>query len=149
MRVEGHGCTDWGFGVGAQLHHVEGPSCAYNATVYDGIYFWARSGKGPASVRFQAGTRQTIPSHYGGDGSCETKTDKDCWDYHSAPVALTPDWKIYAFKWADLKQAGWGKPATFDAALLTNLQWQSDAKNAQVEIWVDQVGFFKGDYPKK
>jgi len=149
VRASARSCSTWGFLLGFALNEVAG-SCAYDARAYDGISFWARSGREPETLTFGVGTRQTEPLEYGGDGSCETAApQKRCWDYFSTALQLTPEWRAYSVEWATLKQMGFGVPATFDLAQLASLNWQirTSPDEPGGEIWVDQVAFFNGAPP--
>jgi hypothetical protein len=147
MHVGAHDCGPYGFGLGFALNDVAG-RCAYDAHVYDGVYFWGRSGKDPVTARFKVGTRQTQPINFGGDGTCEPRPGTACWDQPSVAIELTHDWQQYAIRWSDLKQSGWGKQIEFDPKLITSLVVSTSTIPADFrEIWIDQVGFFKGQPP--
>jgi hypothetical protein len=147
MRGGARDCSDWGFDLGFSLNEAQG-LCAYDASVYDGVYFWARSGRGEVAVRFRAGTRQTQPAEYGGDGTCDTQPG-GCWDEYAVDIKLGPSWRLYSVTWGELKQKGWGKPVSFNVKELSAFHWTTSAKPTDYrEIWVDQVGFFKGTPPK-
>jgi hypothetical protein len=147
MHLGAHDCGPYGFGLGFALNDVTG-RCGYDASVYDGVYFWGRSGKDAVTARFKVGTRQTQPREYGGDGTCDDEVPPKCWDQPSAAIELGSDWKQYALRWADLKQSGWGKEVAFDPKQLTSLVLSTSTIPAAFrEIWIDQVGFFKGDPP--
>jgi hypothetical protein len=144
LHVAAYDCRNWGFGLGFALNGAAG-RCAYDASVYDGISFWARSGGLDVTARFTVGTRQTQPFAYGGDGSCEAAGNRGCWDQYSAPIALTPDWRQYALSWADLHFPSSGPAVPFDVKQLTSIALSTTAEPTIVrEIWLDQVSFFKG-----
>jgi hypothetical protein len=139
-------CHEWGFDLGFALNENQG-MCAYDSSVYDGVYFWARSGEGNVAVHFRVGTRQTQPAIYGGDGTCDAQ--KTCWDEYAVDLTFEPTWKLYSVKWGDLKRKGGTNPA-FDVKELSAFHWGVSAQPASYrEIWVDQVGFFKGKPPTK
>jgi hypothetical protein len=148
MHVSAKNCGSWGFGVGFGLNEVNG-HCAYDAGTYDGIAFWARTGGTDETVSFIVRTRQTVPLEFGGDGSCQAGPEKHCWDGFATNVQVTPEWHAYSFKWAELGQAGFGNPATFDAKQIVALMWQTPtrADGSTTELWLDQVSFFKGTPP--
>jgi len=147
MHIGAHDCGPYGFGLGFALNDVDG-RCAYDSHVYDGVYFWGRSGKDAVTARLKVGTRQTQPLNFGGDGTCEPQPKMACWDQPSVAIELTRDWQQYAVRWSDLKQAGWGKQVEFDPKQITSLVVSTSTIPADLrEIWVDQVGFFKGQPP--
>jgi hypothetical protein len=147
MHVSAKNCGSWGFGVGLGLNAVN-PHCAYDAGVYDGVTFWARTGGTTETVSFIVRTRQTVPLEFGGDGSCDA-AEKHCWDGFATNVQVSPNWRAYSFKWAELGQAGFGNPATFDVKQLVAVMWQTPtrADGSTTELWLDQVSFFKGTPP--
>ncbi|HWZ91267.1 MAG TPA: hypothetical protein VNW92_20540, partial [Polyangiaceae bacterium] len=148
LHVAASDCTEWGFGLGFALN-LAGSRCSYDASIYDGIYFWARSGEDPVEARFNVGTRQTEPFDYGGDGSCEGKGGGlSCWDQHSVALTLTANWRQFAYTWAELKQMGWGYAAIFDPKALTSVGLSAPQQpSKRREMWLDQVSFFKGQAP--
>ena len=147
MRGGARACSGWGFALGFALNGSGGGLCAYDASSYDGVYFWARSGEANVAVHFRAGTRQTEPAGEGGDGGCDAQPN-GCWDDYAIDVTLDPTWKLYSAKWSELKQKGWGKAVAFKVQDLSAFTWSTDAQPADYrEIWVDQVGFFKGTPP--
>ena len=87
----------------------------------------------------------------GGDGSCaQDAPNKGCWDRHGVSIALTSDWKEYSFTWSQLRQAGWGTKAPWDAKLTAEIVFEASANDATVptiDFSVDNVGFFKGMAP--
>jgi hypothetical protein len=92
--------------------------------------------------------RQTQPMTFGGDGTCEPKPGKACWDQHSVVLELTNEWRQYAFRWSDLKQSGGGKQVELDPKEITSLVVRTATIPAPSwEIWLDQIGFFKGQPP--
>ncbi len=145
MHVGAHDCFTYGFGIVLTLNRVSIFNCAYDASRYDGVYFWARSGQSPVTALFEVATRQTEPLSFGGDGSCEPH----CWDTHSVYVELTPVWKQYSAYWTDLRQRGFGeKPVPFDAKQIAAIHLSTSATPRNFrEIWIDQVAFFKGAAP--
>ncbi len=147
VHVAGQKCGSWGFGIGLGLNVVDG-HCGYDAGAYDGVSFWARTGYTTETVSFNVATRQTVPLEFGGDGSCDA-AEKHCWDEFATNVQVTPDWHAYSFKWAVLRQAGFGNPVAFDVKQLVALMWQTPtrADGSLSELWLDQVSFFKGAPP--
>lgn len=140
-------CKGWGFALGFALNSTGNGLCAYDVSRYDGVYFWARSGQANATIRFRVGTRQTWPAKEGGDGTCDPQPN-GCWDDYAVDVTLGPTWTLYSATWSQLAQKGWGKATAFNVHDVNSLTWSSDANPTDYrEIWVDQVGFFKGAPP--
>jgi hypothetical protein len=151
MNVTGTGCTKVHLGTAFNGYGdgVNGGACAYDASAYDGMYFWAM---GPGvRLRAQVGLRTTISIKIGGDGTCaKDAMDNGCYDMHGFPFVLTADWKMYSFTWSQLRQEGWGTKATWDPKVTTEIGFagtSNDASVSKVEFSVDNVGFFKGTPP--
>jgi hypothetical protein len=129
----------YGASLGLNLNSASGPSCGYDVSAYDGVYFWA-TGTPDRSVNFSVLTTQNIPPEMGGDGTCID----NCWNGYSKSIKLTADWTLYSFTWNQLKQGfGWGARVNFDPAKVAQMSWSIGTDAG--EIWVDQVGFYKGD----
>ncbi len=145
MHVGAQNCIHFGFGMALVLNRTPTRNCAYDASVYDGVYFWARSGQNLVTAEFQIGTRSVNPLDQGGDGTCEPH----CWDRHLALVELTPVWKQYSVRWADLKQRCFGKPVRFETKQILSITLSAPPTPRNFrEIWIDQVAFFKGTPPR-
>jgi hypothetical protein len=151
FHVTGTGCKTIhdiaafnGYGDG-----VNGGNCAYDASAYDGIYFWA-IGAG-IRVDLLVGLRTTVPAIYGGDGSCATDgMTKGCFDHYSVSKALTGEWKQYSFTWNQLHQQGWGTKAAWNVKIVTDFTVaasNNDSTDPQIDFSIDNVGFFKGTPP--
>jgi len=121
-------------------------TCAYDVSKYDGVYFWA-VGDGE-QIMIGLPMRTTIPASVGGDGSCESEPGPGCWDHYLTTADLTATWTQYSFTWADLLQLGWGKAVPWDAKLVTGISFTiAQAAAGPVDIWIDNVGFYKGSPP--
>jgi hypothetical protein len=154
LHIKADGFTSlWGVSIFAFLNELpddaampwKAYSCGYNASAYDGIYFWAKAvgnsvGK---KVMFNVQTRQVIPGDQGGDGTCTT-----CFDAHFVMITLTGEWAQYSAQWKDLKQGTFGVPkAPFDPSQIGRVAFNVGNLDMPGDIWLDQVGFFKGAPP--
>ncbi len=137
-NTTGSGFAEWGAGMGLDLNNPgdgmggAGIKGTYDASGYGGIAFSAR---GNAAVRVKLQVEAIVPTAEG--GTCADMCD----DAHGATIQLTGDWVQYSVTFAEAAQEGWGTVASFDAATLMGLQFQSPA-NTQFEIAIDSVGFF-------
>jgi hypothetical protein len=130
LHTSGKGYTQWGGGVGtnlcggAMLTPVDG-------TKYKGIRFKA---SGTTPMKFLVATVDTMPEF----GRC-----KKCYDHFMVTVTtLSKDAKVFEYKWADLKQSGWGDRTKFDTKAIVGLNWTS--KDAQAwDFTIDDVGFLE------
>jgi hypothetical protein len=106
------------------------PMAPYDVSKATGICFQA---KGPGSARVKLPDVNTAP---------EGKVCKTCYNDFGADFQLSPDWKEYCFKFADLKQqSGWGDPHPPALAKdkVFSLQWQVSANGADYDLWVDDI----------
>lgn len=146
LHVAATQCNVWGFGVGVVLNPHEPIRCGYDASVYEGVYFWAKADSASKRVNFSVATRQNIPVSFGGgDGTCDEGAGT-CWDAFNIWMELTDTWQLYAVRWADLAQTGWGAPATFDPTQLIQMGWNGPS-GVVTDFWIDQTGFISGDVP--
>ena len=115
-------------GMGFDFNNHFKKSCAYNASVYKGITFWA---KGTVPFKVAVGIPGTTPKTADG-GTCVPGATMGCYDHYNTLVAPPPDgttWAQFTVTFADkttFAQAGWGAVAAFDAAALLNVQFQVD-----------------------
>jgi len=57
---------------------------------------------------------------------------------------MNPIGAASSFIWADLKQTGWGTPATFDISQLGSFEWDFDTvtgSSLTFDVWVDDLSF--------
>ncbi len=142
-------CPPYNFALGTVLNLKGGLNCAYDASAYDGLYFWA-VGDG-VQMEVGVGLRSVEPTNVGGDGTCaQDSANTGCWDRHIAKVTLTADWQLYSFAFSDLQQAGWGTAATWDPTIVADLVFlvSSDQTTPDaVDYSIDNVGFYSGTPP--
>lgn len=149
MQVSGSNCSPsaWGFNTGLLLNIANGYACAYDATVYDGVQFWA-IGAG-VQLLTQVATRQTLPELYGGDGSCDgfTGSGAGCFDNYGTLFGLSGQWALYSFSWSSVFQAGWGTQVPFDVTQTAELVFQvspDQATTGTATFAIDDVRFYRG-----
>ena len=150
MHVTATGCSGFnGPSLQTPFNLFGIAGCAYDASQYDGMYFWATGNVLQLTVA--VGLTTTIPTKYGGTGTCaQDATDKGCWDAFNTYVRLTPDWKLYSFKWSDLRQAGFGTKTPWDAKLTASIYISvsgNQATTTTADFSIDNVGFYKGMPP--
>jgi hypothetical protein len=105
----------------------------YDGTGYGGVSFWGAIGSGgPATLEVPLGMT-TMDTAWNGN-VCTTK----CMDYHRTSVTLTPEWRRYEIRFADLKQLGWGDPQVPLALnqLVGFILWPT---TGTFDIWIDDV----------
>lgn len=136
-KTSGPAFTIWGAGIGFHFNEVASAPCAYNATAYSGIKFWAKStAPFKAMVQIPATTAKTLATD---DAACAAM----CNDHFFLAVPITAAWTQYTidFAAATFKQEGWGSPATFDKTKLLGVQFQV-AKNVAFDFSIDEVAFY-------
>jgi hypothetical protein len=118
-------------GMGANFVDPKG---TYDASKYKGISFWAKKGPGSiGTVRLKVPDAQTDP-----DG----KLCSQCFNDHGMTFEFTDVWTQYTVPFKAMKQEDWGpKDAGIDATKIYGVQFQVNVKNAEFDIWVDDIQF--------
>jgi Carbohydrate binding domain (family 11) len=149
LHITGSGQTEWGSGLGAIFASRSiGQECLFDASAYDGVTFWMRGsmeteGSVEASregvVRFKVHEKDDQPTTVG--GNCPG----NCFDAHGANLVVDTCWQQYTFRFADLKQEGWGYPGgELDLHALHTLEFGM-AQGQKYDLWLDNVSFFVGN----
>lgn len=131
LHTRGSGFKKWGAVLSTQL---SARGC-YDASVYDGVRFWAR---GRGKVVFAAMMSQVVSEKFG--GSCVG----ECLDAHVATIDLQKDWTLHTIRWEDLKQVGTGPALDFDARSLFSFSFTSKPEQASFDYWLDDLSFVPG-----
>jgi hypothetical protein len=135
-------------GIGFDFNNHFAKSCAYGASAYKGISFWA---KGTVPFRAAVAIPGTTPTS-SDSGTCVPVGTIGCADNYSITVKPVPDnatWTQFTITFADsagFTQAGWGVKAPFDPAHILNLQFQFDGlvtatAAAPYDFAVDDIAF--------
>jgi hypothetical protein len=136
------GCIDYGHSIALSLNAQGAGACGYDASTYDGVYFWAAA-PADTDITFNLHTSSTIPMQYGGDGTCDAV---GCWNGFAKPVTVTTTWTLVQIPFTALaQQPGWGVPVDWDVTKTSQMSW-SHAKPGD-DFWIDNVGFYKGNAP--
>ncbi|XXX73197.1 CIA30 family protein [Sorangium sp. So ce134] len=136
-RSWGSGFEGWGVGFGFDLNSPEGTKTPYDASAYTGITFWAKVGAGSSTA---ATVMISDPSTDPAGGSC---TD-ECDNWQKSLAGISEEWQQFTIPFADLKQGGWGTPATtdqIDATKLYSIQFQV-SEAATFDIYIDDLAFY-------
>lgn len=136
LRTSGMGFTMWGAGLGTDLASMGSVKGKHDASTYQGVSFFAKSGTGPLAVRFKVQTAGTVPSTEGG-----TCTGTMCNDAHGKLLNLTEEWQQIRVPFTDLLQEGWGTPVSFSKTDLLGVQLQV-ATGVTFDFSIDQVAFY-------
>lgn len=130
VHVKGGRLFDWGATVEVNFE----PPC-YDATAYAGIKLQAR---GPGRVYVALREVDVIPIAEG--GSCE----HDCHNPHVAKIELSPEWRSYEFRWAELRPRGIDT-RPLDPSRLHSVAFLIRPEDTPYDVWLDEVRFL----PKK
>jgi hypothetical protein len=131
-------------GVGFDLNNAEmtaesAKSQAYDASIWDGITFWA---KGTGSLRVEIPTRNFVPRDRG--GSCTN----DCWNVYGLdlPGGLAAEWREYRIPFAMLKRESGSTTPSFARAQLMSVSFRHQG-NARFDFWIDEVRLYDEPRP--
>ncbi len=139
----GGGYTVWGSGVGVSFAWENGRACAYDASVWDGVSFWAKGNV----EGFVVGINEldVIPKEEG--GRCEL----NCYGGHLATMDLDACWRRYAVRFDELEPAVWGSErGPINPEELVSISfyvYSGAAPDNRFDFWLDEIAFFKGDKP--
>jgi hypothetical protein len=136
--TQGSGFTVWGAGMGFDLDVQQSVKHAYDASAFHGVELTAK-GSGP--VRAAIMIQGVVSSDVGGSCTPSTVEGEKCDDGHGKVLFLTDSWTVYKLPFAEIRQAGWGKPVAFDATTLLSIQFNVD-KNLAFDFAVDNIGFY-------
>lgn len=143
-ETSGPAFLTWGAGMGFDFNNTASKSCAYNASAYSGIKFWAKGNVTlKAMVTTPATTLQATPIG-SNSGTCTSTTM--CEDHYALtpkPV-LTGTWAQYTIDFASattFAQEGWGVKATFDKSNILAVQFQV-AKGEPFDFSIDDLTFY-------
>ena len=118
-RMYGSGFTSWGAALAVSFSQAQTGPCAYDASAFSGITFWARSAT-PAIIRVSLATAA-----------------------FGTPIALATVWQKYTIAFTDLTQRNPGPDsatAAFDPTQLTELQFVAGPGKA-FDISVTDLSF--------
>jgi len=143
-ETSGPAFTSWGAGIGFDFNNSASKSCAYDASAYSGIKFWA---KGNVAIRATVKIPGTTAKKANGSdaGSCVATTTAMCDDHYGLTTAtLTPAWKQFTLDFAatTFAQEGWGTKVAFDPKSVIAMQFQV-AKALPFDFSIDDVTFYK------
>ena len=140
-HTSGPAFTKWGAGMGFDFNNSASKSCAYDASAYAGIKFWAKGNVAIKAMVTVPGTTLMTGTNYGtcvGAAVCE-----DHYSLQPKPV-LTDTWTQYTLDFASttaFAQEGWGTQATFDKSHLLAVQFQV-AMGLPFDFSIDDVTFY-------
>ena len=121
---------------GALNVDFENPRATYNSSRYTGFTFWAKKGSSSANgaIRIKVPDHDTDPA----GGVCTS-----CGNDFGTNLTLTTTWTQYTVRFATLTQESGGspRPPSIDATQLYGIKFQVQTKNANYDVWIDDVTF--------
>ena len=119
--------------MGLNFQDPKGP---YDASMYEGISFWAKRAPNTAPKLFvKLPDGNTDP-----DGAVCSK----CFNDFMTELTVGEQWKRFVIPFRDLKQEGtWGSPRRphIDSSKLYAIHWQAKASGADFDFWIDDIAF--------
>lgn len=132
-HFQASGFTSWGAATGTRLLASGSELCAYDASSYLGIRFWA---KGSGEIKVSVMTLGTLRVADG--GTCT----QACYDYYAARIHLDGTFRPYQFSWQSLRQDGWGQATRFRTSEVVGVEFGAGSGGAAFELWVDDLAFY-------
>lgn len=124
-----------GLGLGLRWSETGSERCYYDASLYEGLRFWAR---GDAGIRVALQMPDVRPVSMG--GTCPD--DAACYDSHGMNFDIGPEWTLYEVPFSSVAQTGWGRRVdTFDPSKLFTIEFQFTG-GSSYDLWLDEVTFY-------
>jgi hypothetical protein len=114
----------------------------YDASVHNGIRFWAKSDAGGVTLNVKFNTVATSTTTVG--GSC-VPTTLPCDDHWQVPRTVTGAWQQFSVNFqTDLSQVGWGVTRPKDLAHLRAIEfyYSSNGNSNAFDFWLDDIEFW-------
>jgi len=111
------------------------PKEAFDASMYEGITFWAKSGTGPAKMTVKLPDGNTDP-----DGQVCTA----CFNDYGTVITLNSEWQRIVLPFRSLHQEpDWGAPRKphMDPKRLFAIHFEAKTPGADYDFWVDDIAF--------
>lgn len=142
MHTSGEGFSKWGAGVGFSLHQSGATLCAFDASVFTGVKFYAKGTATGTRGEGYLAAPNTIRVRFKMSAVSLGDDDFGAW------CTLTPDWTQCTVPFAMLKQEGFGKAGTFNPKAIEQIMFQA-AKEGELpetsvdfDFWIDDVTFY-------
>lgn len=131
LHLAGSGFVNWGAGVSVELRQSSAP---YDATVHQGLRFWAR---GTGSLRIILVQANLAPGHF--CSTCPTGSS-ECGVFYKSEIFLSSIWSEIVLPWASFGRDLAGTTG-LAADQLMMIQFEAPGPNA-FDVWLDDVGFY-------
>jgi Carbohydrate binding domain (family 11) len=112
------------------------PKEAYDASMYEGITFWAKIGPGS--------TPKMLVKLPDGNTDPDGQVCQACFNDFGATVTLTNQWQRVVLPFRDLRQEGdWGAPRKphADSKKLFAIHFEAKTPGSDYDFWVDDIAF--------
>jgi hypothetical protein len=142
MRVTGQGFSEWGALLGLNLAYDASGGVFYDASLRQGIGFWARIGDTSTNqMRLALSDINSEPK--GGMCSENGEVGQSCFDTFGVTISsLGTTWRYYKVPFSGLTQRYFGLPAEeLDTSALYTVGFNIEA-NMVFDLWIDDVSFY-------
>jgi hypothetical protein len=112
------------------------PKEAYDASMYEGVTFWAKLGPGS--------TPKMLVKMPDGNTDPDGQVCSACFNDYGATVTLTDQWQRIVLPFRDLRQEGeWGAPRKphVDPKKLFAIHFEAKTPGSDYDFWVDDIAF--------
>lgn len=131
LHLSGSAFTSWGAGFSMDFRPSSAP---YDATVHQGVRFWA---KGVNQLRVILTQANLSPAH--ACSTCPTDSE-ECGIFYYSQVFLSDVWTEFLIPWTSFGHDFQGG-AAFGPDQLMTLQFETPGA-AAVDFWIDEVSFY-------
>jgi hypothetical protein len=156
------GRPGWGAGFDVNINYTMGEQ--YDASEWEGVTFWVRTGSGPTgpavnlsiSDRFSSGDGSVTDPATGEMVRCDTSDpsmapvdappvpDTEKCDGFGTSITLTDKWTFVRVPFATLRQKGFGMPSPFGSLQPDTLKrLQFLMSNGDWDFWIDDIAFYR------
>ncbi len=116
--------------------------CVYDASVYEGIRFWARGNDAEVLLTLSIPEVITLENN----GTCDPAATS-CWNAHGIDLVLVDEWVEYMIPFSDFEQPSRGEQyGELDASRLRVLQFEL-APFTPFDIWIEDLAFYTEGTP--
>ena len=113
------------------------PKEAFDASMYEGITFWAKLGNAGSAPKMVV----KLPD---GNTDPDGQVCTACFNDYGAAITLGPEWQRIVLPFRDLRQEPeWGAPRKphIDSKKLFAIHFEAKASGADYDFWVDDIAF--------
>jgi hypothetical protein len=149
MHFVGTACKGWGAQAGFGLRPNK--TASYDASMYDGVAFWARLGNASSDdiLTLEISTADTNrdagicddPNTTTGVHTPDDDTD-DCFGNYTYAESITTTWKEIVVPFAGLTKNPGNGPAAIDKTKLMQVMFSWKLTTNNFDVWIDDIRFY-------